>query len=78
MKLNTDWKKLLLRAWSIRFILLAGFLSAVEIILPLFANDIPRGTFAALSGMATMGALVSRVVVQRGLDEKEDEDDSKN
>jgi len=64
-----NWRDILRKAWSIRFIILAGILSAVEIILPLFIQDLPRGVFATLSFLATTGAFVSRLVVQRNLDE---------
>lgn len=65
MKLLPDWMRILKKAWSIRFMILAGILSAAEIILPLYANEIPRGTFAALTFIAVGGAFVTRLVVQR-------------
>lgn len=45
--------------------ILAGLLSAAEIILPLFADEIPRGTFAVLTLFAVSGAFVARLVAQR-------------
>lgn len=44
---------------------LAGVLSGVEIILPMFSDSIPRGTFAALSAAATASAFVARLLAQR-------------
>ena len=74
MKLQThnNWKAILQKAWSIKFIILAGALSAFEIILPLFIQDLPRGAFASLSFVATTGAFVSRLIVQKELDETKD------
>jgi hypothetical protein len=65
MKLANDWKHILKKAWSIRFLVLAGVLSGVEVILPFFIHDIPRGTFAVMSFFAVGGAFVSRIVAQR-------------
>lgn len=62
-----DWKDVLRRAWSIRLMLLAGLLSGVEVILPLFVDALPRGLFAAVSGMVVMLAFVARLVAQQGL-----------
>lgn len=60
-----DWKTILKKAWSIRFMLLAAILSAVEVILPFFEDRFPRGLFAALSGLAVGAAFVARLVAQK-------------
>lgn len=65
MQLYDNWKEILRKAWSIRLIVLAGVLSAIEVILPFFSNDIPRGPFAALSFIAVSGAFVARLVAQK-------------
>jgi len=65
MHLYTNWKEILRKAWSIRFMILAGVLSGVEVILPFFSDAIPRGPFAALSFVAVSAAFVSRLVAQR-------------
>lgn len=65
MHLADNWKDILRKAWSIRFIILAGILSGVEIVLPFFQDTIPRGTFAVLSFLAVSGAFISRLVAQR-------------
>jgi hypothetical protein len=67
MKLKNDWRTVLRKAWSIRFIVLAGLLSGAEIILPFFADAIPRGTFATLSFIAVSGAFISRIIAQKDL-----------
>lgn len=66
-KLATDWKRTLKRAWSVRFMVLALVFSAVEVILPLFIDDMPRLLFAGLTIVAVVGAFWSRLVVQNGL-----------
>lgn len=65
MKLYDDWKTILKKAWSIRFMLLAGVLSAIEVILPFFEDHFPRGVFAAMSGAAVCAAFVARLVAQK-------------
>ena len=67
MKLIADWRSILRKAWSIRLMLLAGLLSGAEVILPLFADGIPRHLFAALSMITIAGAFVARLIAQKGL-----------
>ena len=68
MKLYDNWQNILKKAWSIRLMVLAGVLSAVEVVLPLFADSIPRGTFAALSGVTVAGAFVARLIAQQDIE----------
>jgi hypothetical protein len=65
--LVTDWRAILRRAWSIRLMILAGLLSAAEVVLPLYVDTIPRGLFAGLSILATAGGFVARLLAQRNL-----------
>ncbi|MDR6904279.1 hypothetical protein [Rhizobium miluonense] len=68
-KLVPNVGRVLRRAWSIRLIVVAGILSGCEVALPIIDQfvSIPRGTFAALTGLVTCGALISRLVVQENL-----------
>lgn len=69
--LHTDWRAIVRKAWSVRFIALAGLLSgaevALQIIQPMIETKLPPGMFAALAGLATAGALVARVMAQANL-----------
>jgi hypothetical protein len=67
MKLDRQWALIVKRAWSIKFIILAGLLTAVEVILPLFQDNIPKHIFAVLTLAAVAGAFISRIVVQKDL-----------
>lgn len=67
MKFYDNWKEILRRSWSLRFIILAGILSGLEVILPFFAEDIPRNIFAVLSFVAVAAAFIARLVAQRGI-----------
>lgn len=65
MKLIANWRDILRYAWSIRLMILAGVLSGVEVILPLFADCCPRGLFAILSLLTIAGSFVARIVAQK-------------
>lgn len=65
MKLYDNWKEILRKAWSIRFLAMAGLLSGAEVILPLFHDDIPKNIFAALSMVFVTAAFIARLVAQR-------------
>lgn len=67
MKLYDNWAQILKEAWSIRFIALAGILSAAETVLPMFQDVLPRNTFASLSFFCISAAFVSRLVTQKDL-----------
>lgn len=67
MKPIPDWREVLRKAWSLRLMLLAAVLSALEVALPFFQPDLPRGLFALLSSTTAGGALVARLVAQRNL-----------
>lgn len=65
MTLHPDWKQILRRAWSVKFMVLAGALSAAEVFMQIMEpGSVPKGLFAALSGLVTVGALVVRVLAQ--------------
>ena len=63
-----DWRRVLRRAWSIRFSLLAAAFTAAEVVVPLFGdvllNVMPRGAFVLLAFVASIGATVARIVAQ--------------
>ena len=67
MRLDTEWKRIVRHAWSIRFIVIAGLLSGAEIVLPMFSDVIPRNIFAGLSILAVIAGLYSRLVYQRSI-----------
>lgn len=67
MMLLPDWQRILRKAWSIRLMILAGLLSAAEAVLPFFADDLPRGLFAGLSGVTIMAAFIARLMAQKDI-----------
>ncbi|NNM74749.1 hypothetical protein HJG44_20520 [Enterovirga sp. DB1703] len=69
MRLIPQWKDVLARAWSIRLTILASALSGAEVLISILADNppLPRGTFAILAMLVTMGAGIARLVAQRDL-----------
>ena len=55
MKLISNWKDILKKAWSIRLMLLASLLSGLEVVLPMVNEYFQRGVFAMLSLFVTAG-----------------------
>ncbi|MBB2698975.1 UNVERIFIED_ORG: hypothetical protein GGI66_003652 [Rhizobium esperanzae] len=70
MKLIAGWRRVLLRAWSIRLLLLAGALSGLEFALPYLDGylPLPPRLFAGLSGLTVAAAFVARIVAQKDFD----------
>ncbi len=76
MCLVANWRQVLRYAWSIRLLIAAGFLSGCEVALPIIDEflPIPRGVFAALSGMIVAAAFVARLVAQESISGKNNVD----
>jgi hypothetical protein len=64
-----NWRHVLKRAWSVRWMGAAAVFSGLEVALPLLDGilPIPRTTFAVISGACVALALVTRFIAQ-GLD----------
>jgi hypothetical protein len=67
MQLLDDWKAILTRAWSMRFMLLASLFGALELALPAFEGLMPPKVFAVASLTFTFLAAISRLVAQPSL-----------
>jgi hypothetical protein len=67
MKLYPNWKTIIRKGWSIRFMLVAGVLSGAEVVIPVFSEVIPRNLFGALMFFTVSGAFISRLIAQEGL-----------
>ena len=64
MKLIDNASSVLRKAWSVRLGIVAGLFSAAEVVVPFFADSMPRNVFALLSFAAVMGAVIARFVAQ--------------
>ncbi len=72
MRLLKNWRTILVRAWSIRLMILAGVLSGIEVFVQIVLAlgldlPVPPMVFAALSALASTGALIARLVAQEGI-----------
>lgn len=66
MTLLKNWRDVLKKAWSVKFIVGAALLSGVEVVMSILqpSNALPPGVFAALAGVVTSLALVARLLAQ--------------
>jgi hypothetical protein len=72
MKLYPNWKTLIKKAWSLRFMAVAGLLSGCEVALPFMSEYVPqglRGWFAGLALVLTAAAFWARLVAQKAIDD---------
>ena len=65
MKLYENWKTIVKKALSVRFMVLAFVFTMVEAMLPFFSTAVPPKLFAVLSGLSVAAAFVARLVAQR-------------
>jgi hypothetical protein len=65
MQVNTEWRSIVKKAWSFRLMALAGVLTTLEVILPMYSDYIPRGVFAGLTFIVITGGMVARLVAQK-------------
>lgn len=69
LHLIDDWRRVLRKAWSIKFAVIAAILGVVEGVLPMFTDLIPRGIFVWLMLAATLAGLYARLVSQPKMNE---------
>lgn len=63
-KLLENHKRILKKSWSIKWAAAAAIFSGAEVILPLFADVIPRNTFAIISFICVAAAIWTRLLTQ--------------
>jgi hypothetical protein len=68
--IKNNWKYIAGRAWSVRLAAITAALGSLEVVLPLFADVVPRGVFAGLSVASAMAAAVARVMDQPQMDRR--------
>ena len=65
MKLYPNWKEIMRKAWSIRLAMLATVFSLLQVVIPIYADVLPRDTFAILTAISTVGVILARIVWQQ-------------
>jgi hypothetical protein len=77
MKLVEDWDKILTKAWSVKFAILAALMSGVEVAVQMVKPaSIPDGVFAGIATMVSVMATLARVLHQQELSGGKDGSDS--
>lgn len=70
MKLIPNWRAVLIKAWSMRLMLLSGLLSGLEVAMPFLRDAIEPlqivspGVFAGAALVVTAAAGIARIIVQ--------------
>lgn len=70
--IRENWKQILSRAWSSKILMLAGFLTLVEVTVPLIWENglvsFPPWVYPILMGCMVSAALVARILAQAEFD----------
>lgn len=66
-RLVPGWKLFLRRAWSVRLHFVAAAFAVVQGVLPLFADDIRRSTFALITAVVIFGGVIASIIEQKNL-----------
>jgi hypothetical protein len=65
VSLHPDWRRIFRKAWSVRLMIIAGLLTGVETVLPMFMDVIPHSLFSGLNFVFVSAALVARLIAQK-------------
>lgn len=72
MVLHPNWKAILGKAWSVRFMAASAVFGSLEQVVPAFDGLLPPKTFAVLSIVAALAGILARVIQQMGLTDAPD------
>lgn len=64
-RLIPEWRRVLNKAWTVKFSLLSGVLGAAELALQIFPTSIPQGMFGAASVLVAAVIPLVRVLAQK-------------
>jgi amino acid permease len=68
MRLVDNWRKVLAKAWSVKFNIAAALLSAAELVVQFWQPaSIRPGVFAGIAFLVSLGAFMARIVAQKEL-----------
>jgi hypothetical protein len=65
-RIDARWKQILAYHYSAWLILTAGLMEGLHAALPVVSDLIPDRLYAALIGVVTLAAYVSKIIVQQG------------
>lgn len=70
MTLLPDWKSILTKAWSVKFLVLAGGVAAAEAVVQLAGVQfLPPGVAPAVTGLLSALGILARVLAQKEAEE---------
>ncbi len=70
MTLLPDWKDVLTRAWSVKFLVLAGLVSGCEAVMQVMGDGfLPAGVGPAVVGLLSALGILARVLAQKEAEE---------
>lgn len=64
-RLIPEWRRVLNKAWTVKFSLLSGLLGAAELALQIFPTSIPHGLLGAASVLVAAVIPLVRVLAQK-------------
>jgi hypothetical protein len=72
LRFKPHWPQIVLRAWSIRFLALAGLLSGLEAAFSMVGQYLPLGNaaLATVTFFLVVAACIARLVAQKNLSEE--------
>lgn len=66
MRLHPDWKRILRKAWSVKFNIIATVFGGLEVSVAIYQpTSIPHGVFAGIAALITVAANISRILAQK-------------
>ena len=78
MTLLPDWKDVLKKAWSVKFLALAALVSGCEVVMQIAGSSfLPTWVVPAATGLLTAFGLLARVLAQKEAGEIADDGDGR-
>lgn len=72
MKLRSDWKKIVTKAWSFRIYVIAFLITALEQILPYYTDMFTPGMLAPLLSFVLILGMLARTAAQKEFEDASD------
>ena len=70
MTLDQNWRRIVTKAWSILWMVVAALFAGVDAALPIFVDELPRGTFSILVALSACAGIIARILNQPDLERR--------
>jgi hypothetical protein len=67
VKLYDNWRQILKKSWSLKFVILAIILNAVVVVFPSYWDSFSRDTFSIIMMVLLIAAGTARVIAQHDI-----------